>query len=98
MYIVRDTFYLEFGHFRHVKQLLDEAFEKKLFPGSDRDRILSDFTGPSYRVILESPFESLSEYEDMLTGGMSSPAWQEWYNRLKAHVRSSEREILKVVR
>ncbi|HEX5001583.1 MAG TPA: hypothetical protein VFW78_03735 [Bacteroidia bacterium] len=98
MYIVRDIFHLEFGHFRHVKQLLDEAYDKKLFPGTERDRILSDFTGTSYRVILESPFETLAEYETMLTSGMANAAWQEWYNRLKAHVRSSEREILKVVR
>ena|SRR5688572_14341708 len=98
MYIVRDTFYLEFGHFRHVKLLLDEAYEKKLFPDIEKDRILSDFTGPSYRMIFESPFETLADYEKMLTTGMSNPAWQEWYNRLKSHVRSSEREILKVVR
>jgi hypothetical protein len=97
MYIVRDTFHLEFGHYRHVKQLFDEALGKKLFPDGDKSRILTDFTGMSYRVILETPFSSLAEYENMLAEGMSNPAWQEWYNRMKTHVRYSEREILKVV-
>ena len=98
MFIVRDIFYLEFGHFRHVKQLLDEAYDKKLFPDADKSRILSDFTGHSYRVIIESPFASLADFEAMLATGMSNPAFQEWYNRMKTHVRNSEREILKVVR
>lgn len=97
MYIIRDTFHLQFGHFRHVKQLLDEAFAKKLFPEADHTRLLSDFTGPSYRIILESSFSSLASYEQMLNTCMLNTAWQEWYNRLKSHVRYSEREILKTV-
>lgn len=98
MYIVRDIFYLQFGHYREAKQLLDQAFDKKIMPDIEGSRILSDFTGDAYRLIFELPFNSLAEYEQTLTGNINQDEWQEWYKAFKPHVQRSYREILKQVK
>jgi hypothetical protein len=94
MYVVRDIFHLKFGAFKDAMQLMKQAKEQDLLPGSST-RILSDFTGPSYRFIFENQYDSLAAYEKDLTGGMKAAEWQNWYNQFKQHVVSSEREILK---
>jgi len=98
MYIVRDIFYLKFGHYRPAKELLDEAFKKALLPDIPGSRALTDFTGDAYRLIFELPFNSLAEYEQTLTGNLNQEAWQDWYKEFKTHVKSSYREILKQVK
>lgn len=97
MYIVRDIFHLKFGHFREVKALMDEAKSKNMFPEAKSFRMLSDFTGDSYRLIMEEGYDSLSEYEKALTSGMGHADFQSWYTRFKEYTVSSHREILKVV-
>ena len=96
-YITRDIFRLRFGHFRPVKALLEEAYQKGLVPHAKTVRVLSDFTGDAYRLIFEEGYDSLSEYERSLTGSLNEEEWQAWYERFKPHVESSHREILKQV-
>lgn len=97
MYIVRDIFYLKFGHYREAKALLDEAISKKLMPEAQQMRVLSDFTGDAYRLIFEEGHETLAAYEKMLTESMGGGDWQNWYANFKQHVERSHREILKQV-
>ncbi|XZF16058.1 hypothetical protein ACTHGU_07960 [Chitinophagaceae bacterium MMS25-I14] len=97
MFIVRDIFQLKFGHYRDAKLLLDEASGKGMLPKAKAMRVLTDFTGDAYRLIMEAGFDSLADYEQSLGGSMSQPEWQSWYEAFKQHVRSSHREILKVV-
>ena len=97
MYIVRDIFQLKFGHYKDAKALLDEAFKKGIMPEAKNTRVLSDFTGNSYRLIMEEGFDSLADYEKALTDGMADADWKLWYEKFKQHVESSQREILKVV-
>lgn len=97
MYIVRDIFQLKFGHYKDVKALMDEALAKNMFPEAKQMRILTDFTGDSYRLIMEEGFDSLGEYEEMLTSGMAEADWKTWYENFKLHVESSHREILKLI-
>jgi len=97
MYIVRDIFQLKFAHYREVKALFDEANESNMFPDNPARRVLTDFTGDSYRLILEMGFESLGEYEKSLTSEMATHEWQNWYMRFKEHAASSHREILKQI-
>jgi hypothetical protein len=97
MYIVRDIFHLKFGHYRDAKALMDEAMAKKMFPEARSFRMLSDFTGDSYRLIMEEGYDSLGEYEKAITSGMGHADFQGWYTRFKEHAVSSHREILKVV-
>ena len=97
MYIVRDIFQLQFGHYREAKALLDEAYSHGLLPDVKASRILTDFTGDSYRLILEAGYDSLQEYERALADELQKPAWKKWYDRFKIHVVSSHREILKQI-
>ncbi|MEO5649508.1 MAG: hypothetical protein ABIR03_06230 [Ginsengibacter sp.] len=97
MYIIRDIFQLRFGHFKDAKALLNEALKNGLMPDAESARILSDFTGNSYRLIFEEGYESLSDYERSLVESMAENRWQQWYEKFKAHVESSHREILKTV-
>jgi hypothetical protein len=97
MYIVRDIFYLKFGHYRDAKELLEEGFKNELLPKVDGSRALTDFTGDAYRLIMELPFNSLTEYEEALTTELQKDEWQDWYKKFKSHVKSSHREILKQV-
>ena len=97
MYITRDIFHLKFGHFKEAKSLLDDISEKGLLPESINRRALSDFTGDSYRLILEMSFNSLADYEEHLQTGMANPEWKQWYEQFKPHVDRSYREILKEV-
>ncbi len=97
MYIVRDIFHLKFGQFKAAKSLMDEAKSKNMFPEGQNLRVLSDFTGGSYRLILEEGYNSLSDYEKSLSSGMNENEWQQWYERFKPLVDNSKREILKVI-
>ncbi len=95
MFIVRDVFYLKFGAFRNAYQLLQKAKQDNIMPNGDA-RILSDFTGHSYRLIFENQYESLAAFETELSEGMKKSEWQQWYVNFKEHVESSSREILKL--
>jgi hypothetical protein len=96
-FLTRDIFQLKFGHYREVKVLLEEAMKSGLMPEAKSQRILTDFTGDAYRLVLEQGFDSLAEYEKALGSELNQEAWQQWYARFKEHVESSHREILKQI-
>jgi hypothetical protein len=97
MYIIRDIFQLKFGHFKDARGLLDQAVKNGIMPQTESVRLLSDFTGHSYRLIFEEQYKSLADYEHSLTSGMAGEEWQKWYEQFKQHVDSSYREILKLL-
>ena len=97
MYIIRDCFHLLFGRFKDAKALLDEAMQKGMMPDAAFNKVYTDFTGSSYRLIFEGGYDTLADYEKSMAGGMAKPEWQEWYGRFKELVKSSHREILKQV-
>lgn len=97
MYIIRDIFYLKFGHFKDAKALLNEGLQKGLMPQAQHVRVLSDFTGDAYRLIFEEGHETLAAYEKTLTESMRTDEWQQWYAQFKTHIERSHREILKQV-
>ncbi len=97
MYIVRDIFNLKYGHFRPVKAMMEEMMKNGMMPNGKNVRVLSDFTGGAYRLIMEISFDSLSDFEKELSRDMSKPEFQEWYKKFIEHVNSGEREILKVI-
>lgn len=97
MFIVRDIFHLKFGHYKDAKALFDEAKSKNMLPDTGSLRVLTDFTGDSYRLIMEESFPTLSEYEKSLSSPMHEAEWQNWYEKFKPLVESSHREILKQV-
>jgi len=97
MYIIREIFHLQFGRYRDAKALLDEGIQKKLLLQPPGSRVLTDFTGEGYRLILELPYATLADYETDLKKGLGGSGWSEWYEQFKALVRYSEREILRQV-
>jgi hypothetical protein len=97
MYIVRDIFQLRFGAYKEAKALLDEAYSKGLLPDAKSARVLSDFTGDSYRLVFEEGYDSLADYEKALTGSMDKADWKKWYDKFKQYVEYSHREILKLL-
>jgi hypothetical protein len=68
-----------------------------MLPDAKNLRVLSDFTGDAYRLIMEAGFETLADYEKSLGGSMSQDEWKQWYENFKTHVDSSQREILKLI-
>jgi hypothetical protein len=96
MYVVRDVFQLQFGKARQAREAL-EGFSNLGEENDGPSRILTDFTGPSYRLIMEFEFESLGEYEERLTSIMSSDDWRDVYGSFVPYVESSYREILRTV-
>jgi hypothetical protein len=97
MYIIRDIFHLKFGQYKDAKALLDEAYSHGLLPDAKSSRVLTDFTGESYRLIFEEGFDTLAEYEVSLSGSIQKPEWKKWYDKFKTHVSSSHREMLKQI-
>jgi len=97
MYIIRDIFQLHFGAYKEAKALLDEAYSKGMLPDAKSSRILSDFTGDSYRLIFEDGYDTLGEYEKSLMESMGAADWKKWYEKFKRHINTSHREILKQV-
>jgi hypothetical protein len=96
-FLIRDIFHLKFGHYREAKKLLDEATENQMMPEAKQMRVLTDFTGDSYRLIFEEGFDNLADYEISLTSSMKAEEWQQWYEKFKPHVEKSHREILRQI-
>ncbi|HMU45040.1 MAG TPA: hypothetical protein PKC72_01670 [Chitinophagaceae bacterium] len=97
MYIVREIFHLHFGRYREAKAMIDDGIKQDLVLQPPGFRLLTDFTGEGYRMIIELPFNSLADYETSLKKEISADAWQKWYEKFKQYVHFSEREILKQV-
>jgi hypothetical protein len=97
MFIIREIFHLQFGRYREAKALIDDGLQKHLLLQPAGSRILTDFTGEGYRLIIELPYASLAEYEADLKKELSGSRWQDWYAQFKTLMRYSEREILKQV-
>lgn len=97
MFVVRDIFYLKFGRAREARAAVERIREANERLGYGAMRALADFTGASYRLILESSFESLGDYEARLTASMAMTEWREWYAEFVPFVERSEREILRLL-
>lgn len=97
MYIVRDIFQVKFGEYKAARKLLDQAYSNGWLPDAKSARILTDFTGNSYRLIFEEGYDSLSEYEKSLRQSLRHPEWKKWYQQFTVHVEGSHREILQQV-
>ena len=97
MFIVREIFHLQFGRYGDAKTLLDEAMQKHLLLHPSGSRLLTDFTGEGYRLIIELPYPTLADYEADLKKELGGSGWKDWYEKFKQLIRYSEREILKQV-
>lgn len=97
MYVVREIFHLQFGRYKEARALIDEGRQKQLLLQPPGHRLLTDFTGEGYRLIMELPYATLADYEADLKRELNGSGWKEWYEKFKILIRFSEREILKEV-
>ena len=97
MILVRDIFQLKFGKAKEAAALLKEGFPIIKKGGYFPERILTDFTGDFYTLIMESKFKDLAEYEKGLKGNLQLPEWKKWYDRFVPLVQSGRREMLTIV-
>ena len=97
MILVRDNFNLKFGKAKEAKELLKEGTEIAKKFGFGQRRALTDLTGASYRLVLESEFNSLSDWENAMKSGLGSTEWQQWYQKFMPLIDSASREIMNIV-
>lgn len=97
MIVIRDIFQLKFGKAKPAMELFKKGEKMMKESMTGKYRVYTDFTGPSYRLIMESEFESLSSMEAEMQKDMSNTEWKNWYEEFKPLVDSSYREILRLV-
>lgn len=97
MILVRDIFNLKFGKAKDAKSLLEEGRELNKKYGFVNSRALTDLTGESYRLILESEWKGLADWENTMKKASADDAWQKWYQKFVPLVNSASREIMNIV-
>jgi hypothetical protein len=97
MILVRDIFNLKFGKAKDARNLLKEASEIGKKFGFEPRRALTDLTGPSYTLVMESEWKSLADWENGMKASMGADEWQKWYQKFIPLVDSSSREIFTIV-
>ena len=97
MIVVRDVFRLKFGKAKEAKDLFKEV--KKIAAGMDFNfgRTMTDITGPSYTFVMETEFESLSDFETKIKTAFSNSDWQKWYQKFVPLVDSAHREMYTLI-
>ena len=96
MIVVRNIFRLKFGKAKEAKALMSEimAVNKKFGVPM---RALTDLTGVSYTLVMETSHESLTEFENLLKNVFADKDYQEKYQKFIPLVDSAYREIMNVV-
>lgn len=96
MIVVRDVMRMKFGKAKDVKALMREF--NKMMPKADRKkgRILFDYIGPAYTMVLEWTYENLTDFEKRMSSDMGNEDWGKWYQRFIPLMESSYREVFTV--
>ena len=97
MILVRDIFQLKFGAMRQALEMWHEGEAILRAAGHQPSRLLTDFTGDYYTLVLESTFASLAEFEKGHSSAGMSETWKAWYRRFAELVISGRREIFTIV-
>lgn len=97
MIVIRDVFHLKFGKAKEAKELMKNFVSVIKKYDKTQRRILTDYTGKSYRLIMESVYSNLSEYETSLNNTLGNDEWRKIYEKFIPLVESADREILKEV-
>jgi hypothetical protein len=98
---VRDIFQVQFGRVKEAVELWKEGLtlERKTGGGLMRSsRILTDLIGPAYyTLVLESTYDSLTDFEESARSAMSNPEWKTWYQKVLPLTVNGHREIFNVI-
>ncbi|MGA2442202.1 MAG: hypothetical protein ABSH08_14715 [Tepidisphaeraceae bacterium] len=100
MVVVRDIFRLKFGLSKEAVTLWKEAAAllRKSGYGAIDVRLLTDLVGaPYYTVILESTYNSVTEWEKAHQAARDNAGWKAVYAKIIPLTEVGHREILTVV-
>jgi hypothetical protein len=97
MIVVREVFYLKFGMAKPALELMKKAKVLMEKFSATPMKTMTDLTGHSYTLVMESEYENFSAFEKDMQSGFSNEEWQAWYEKFKPLVNSSYREIFKIV-
>jgi hypothetical protein len=95
--LVRDIFSLKFGKSREAMTLFAEGKGILKKAGYNPERILTDITGKSHTLVIESTYSSLSDYGEILLDAQANEEWRKWYEKFVPLVESGSREIFRIV-
>lgn len=100
MIVVRDIFRLKFGQSKDAMPLWKEAAQllRTSGYGAVNVRLLTDLAGPAYyTVVLESTFNSLSDFEKAFGDARDNAPWKGIYAKIIPLTEEGRREILSIV-
>jgi hypothetical protein len=100
MVVVRDVFRLKFGQSKEAVALWKEAAASLRTSGYGAIdvRLLTDMAGaPFYTVVLESTFNSVTEWEKAHLAARDNAPWKALYARIIPLTEIGHREILSVI-
>jgi hypothetical protein len=100
MIVVRDIFRLKFGQSKEAVALWKEAAASLRTSGygAINVRLLTDMAGPAfYTVILESTFNSISDWEKAHSAARDNAQWKALYAKIVSYTETGHREILSVI-
>jgi len=98
MIVVRNIFRIKFGQAKPAVAAFKEgqALGRKLGIKAE-SRLLTDLVGPSYTLVYELQFDSLSAFEQETKKVMGSAEWRAWYEKFIPYAESGSREVFNVV-
>ena len=94
MIVERIVFRLKFGKAKDAKALMKEA--RTIMPQEwlQNQRILFDLVGPSYRLVMETTYKSLTDMEAMYSKEMPNMKEMDaWYQKFIPLVEESTKEM-----
>lgn len=97
MIVVRTTFRIHPERMKEAVSLLREGRKIIGSFGFPSHRALTDLTGESYTLVLETEAASLGEWERGLSGAFASAEWQAWYAKFRPLIAAGHREIYTLV-
>ncbi len=100
MIVIRDVFRLKFGQSKEAVALWKEAAASLRTSGygAVNVRLLTDMAGPDfYTVVLESTFNSTSEWEKAHQAARDNAQWKALYAKIIPFTEVGHREILSVI-
>jgi hypothetical protein len=98
MIVIRNVFQLKFGKAREALAVMKEnvAIQKRLAADAPV-RLLTDVTGPFYRLVLEITVADLAAFEALAPRIFGDKDFRENYQKLVPLVESGHREIFNIV-
>lgn len=97
MILVRDVFQIDPEQMKQAKEWAREMRDRFSTEGRGKRRVLTDFVGDYYTLVLETEFESLGALEATLKQAFADPEWQESYARFRRVIVGGRRKIFSIL-